>query len=219
MEAILNQERLKRLLLWLAILATGLLLLLPSIQVLASGVGGYISEKLIDRSGVSSSSLVIGMGNPQIDIGMGPSVSTLPAQTTKGINKATLRGSVDSLNSFPSATVWFEWGYSTSYGNTTATQTATNTGEYSTEITGLSDRPVHYRFVASLDGTNYGSDSLFQSTKTATQTLIWLIPTVFAIFGIVVLFALRGSPIAVIIAGILIVIGVLILANIAGVLW
>ena len=44
-------------------------LLFPSTLSLASEVGGYVSEKLMARSGISDSNLVIGIGNPQIDIG------------------------------------------------------------------------------------------------------------------------------------------------------
>ena len=196
----------------------GLFLLLPNITVLASEIGGYISEKLIERTGVASSSLVIGTGNPQIDVGMGPSIATLPAQTTPGKGSATLRGNVSDLNNFPLATVWFEWGYDTSYGNTAGTQTVTSTGTYTATITNPTGA-VHYRFVASADGTNYGDDSSFDAAPPATTMLMWMIPTVFAIFGTVVLFALRGSPVAVIVAGILITIGILIITNVVGSLW
>ena len=215
----LNNLKYNKLLL-LTVLIIGLLLLLPNTQVLASEIGGYVSEKLVDRSGVNSAQLVIGMGNPQIDIGMGPAVSTLPAQTTPAKDTATLRGGVDSLNNFPNVVVWFEWGYNTSYGNATPTQIATSTGTYTADISNFNlAQTVHYRFCASADGTNCGSDNPFSVPHTPAGALGWLIPVVFAIFGIVVLFALRGNPIAIIIAGILIVIGVLILANVAGGLW
>ena len=198
------------------------LLLLPYAQVFASEIGGYVSEKLV--GGSTSSSLVIGTTSEltqdsSIDVTMAPIIATLPAQTTKGVDSATLRGSVSDLNGFPLATVWFEWGYTTSYGNTAGTQVVTSTGTYTAVITDLSDNPVHYRFGASADGTNYGSDQSFQLVKTTTQALIWFIPVVFAIFGIAILFVLRGNPIAIVIAGIMIAIGVLILANMAGVLW
>jgi len=208
----------------LILLTAAIVFLLPYAQVFASEIGGYMSEKLIERSGVASSSLTIGTvaeltQDSRIDVMMAPAISTLPAQITLGIDSATLRGNVDSLNNFPSATVWFEWGYDTNYGNTIGAQVVTSTGTYTAVITDLSDKPVHYRFCVSADGTNYGSDSVFQLTKTSTQTLIWFIPAIFAIFGTVALFALRGKPVAIIIAGIMIVIGVLILANVAGVLW
>jgi len=48
---------------------------------------------------------------------------------------------------------------------------------------------------------------------TLNQTLIWLIPTVFTIFGVVVLFVLKFTPTAIIIAGVLITLGTVILAS------
>ncbi|GAF82702.1 unnamed protein product, partial [marine sediment metagenome] len=72
----LVRDRPKQLWIWVAV---GLLILLmyPYTVVFASEVGGYMSEKLVGRSGVSSSSLVLSRGDPQIDVGMGPLVGTL----------------------------------------------------------------------------------------------------------------------------------------------
>lgn len=208
---------------WLLI---GILIVLmyPYAMVFASEIGGYISEKLIERDGVGSPSLTIGTvleltQESQIDVTMAPAVSTLSAQTSLGIHSATLRGNISTLNGFPSATVWFEWGYDTNYGNTVGVQTAPAIGNYTTTLTEINDSVVHYRFGTSADGTAYGNDSTFSLTKTPTQTLVWLIPTVFTVFGMIVLFMGRGKPVAVIVAGILIIIGVVIISNIAGVLW
>ena len=53
----LVRERSKKYI-WL-LLAAAILLLYPYVTVFASGIGGFMSEKLIGRSGVDSSSLVV----------------------------------------------------------------------------------------------------------------------------------------------------------------
>jgi len=187
----------------------GLLLLLPNIQILASEIGGYISEKLIDRSGVSSSSLVIGIDNPQIDVGMGPAVSTLPATNiTTGVgSQATLHGNLSSFNGFPpQATIYWEWGYDTSYGNTVGTQVVGATGDYNCNLTGYDqNKTVYYRFVGSAgDGTVYGSGQSFFAEEgrlagfNLMQTVL-LVAIAAVIVVAVFLAAMAGNWIAVLI--------------------
>ena len=56
------------------VLLSVLVLLMPNIKVVASELGGYVSEKLIARSGVSNSQLIIGregVGNSLLDIVLG----------------------------------------------------------------------------------------------------------------------------------------------------
>ena len=103
-----------------------LVLLIASIGAVVSAYdfnGDFISSKLLEGSGVSSSILTIGgeAGSSQ-DVMMGAIASTLPA-TNIGTKQATLNGNLSDLNGFPEATVYFEWGYDTSYGNTTGSQT------------------------------------------------------------------------------------------------
>jgi len=196
MEAILNQERPRRLLLWAAIAVVGLLSLFPNINVLASEIGGYISEKLIDRSGVVSSSLVIGAGNPQIDVGMGPVVSTLLATDVYmgGGTHATLNGNLSDLNGFPEVDVWFEWGYGTSYGNTTTKQTVNVTGSYSADIIGYDpNEMIYYRFAGSTDGTTYGPARSFLVQDGALgYRLLWNVLLVIIALAIIVTVFLTG---------------------------
>jgi hypothetical protein len=82
---------------------------------------------------------------------------------------ATLNGSVNPRGS--TTTVYFQWGTTTSYGHTTATQTKTgNTSQPITaNISGLSaSKLYHFRIVATNGGgTSFGPDRTF-TTLSAT---------------------------------------------------
>jgi len=195
-------------------------------QTFASGLGGYISEKLVDRSGVSDSSLIVGTASELVtasssDIGLAPVIATLPSRTV-GNNPVQadikFQGRINDMNGFPSASIWFEWGYNTGYGNTTTTQTVTSSGTYTATISNIT-KPgsIHFRFCASTDGTSYGDDRTV--SHSTTGIIAWFIPVVFALIGIVLLFKFRGNLIAILIGGVLIALGTVILANLTGALW
>jgi plastocyanin len=97
-----------------------------------------------------------------------PAVSTSPATNVASFS-ATLNGSVNPRGA--STTVNFQYGLTTSYGSTTATQTKTgNTVQaVSANISGLSASHVyHFRIVAhNGGGTSFGADRTF-TTLTAT---------------------------------------------------
>ncbi len=129
--------------------------------------GGWMSNKNIQRTGVGSSVFMIGTsgGKSPTDIALGPRVSTLAATNVDMITgtQATLNGNVSSLNGFETAEVWFEWGYDTSYGNSTAVQTVLATGNVSADIAHFDPtRMVYYRIAGRADGTVYGSSQTFQ---------------------------------------------------------
>ncbi len=136
--------------------------------IYASGLGGYISETLIERSGISGSSLLIGrsgVATSEIDVAMGAIVSTGAATNVymdgTGTH-ATLSGILSDLKGFPRAMVYFQWGYDGAYTNETTGQTVTSTGGFSEEITGFDpSRQVYYRGAVDTDGTRFSSGSSF----------------------------------------------------------
>lgn len=92
-----------------------------------------------------------------------PATATLPP-TDVGSGQATLQGSVNPAASETQA--WFEWGTSTSYGNSTPAVNlgnGTNTVPVSSTLNGLAENQgYHYRMAASNDlGTVYGDDESF----------------------------------------------------------
>ena len=97
-----------------------------------------------------------------------PHVTTDPA-TNLAANSATLKGTVNPNGLTTS--VHFEYGTTTSYGSSTATQNynGTTTHNVSANITGLSPNTTyHFRLVGSnIAGTRYGSDRTF-TTLSAT---------------------------------------------------
>ena len=150
------------------------------------GLGGYISEKVVS---ISAGEVVIGKSNylGDLDITMGPRViSSSPTNISMSTPYITLHGSLDSLNGFPNASVWFEWGYDTSYGNTAGLITMTGTGSHSVNVSGV-DRTstIHYRFVGETDGVVYGEDISFNSSLTGWYRLIQVVPYIF--LGIAIL--------------------------------
>lgn len=98
-------------------------------------------------------------------LGSAPTIQT-DAATVVTTTTAQLNGTVNPKGS--SASYYFEWGLTTSYGNTTATQGPTSGSSdlpYSQAIAGLIGNTVyHYRAVVSATGTViYGSDQTFET--------------------------------------------------------
>lgn len=191
-----------RLLLVLIIVA---FMFFPYVMVFASELGGLISEKLIDRSGVGSSSLVIGrsgQADSQLDMAMGVIVSTLPA-TNVGTKQATLNGNLSDLNGFPQATVYFEWGYDTNYGNTTSSEVMSGLGGFSAPISGYDvKKPIYFRSVGETYGINYGGSQVFEvgGFVTAHDLLRYILPLI--IFVAMCMVAIRFKSPQIVIAGI-----------------
>jgi uncharacterized membrane protein (UPF0136 family) len=93
-----------------------------------------------------------------------PSVDTLPAADIT-YTTATLNGDLTNDGGLP-CQVQFEWGYNTSYGNTTPLVSA-GIGPFSAPITGLTRYTIyHYRAVAvNALGTSYGADVEFNTLQ------------------------------------------------------
>ena len=95
-----------------------------------------------------------------------PAIVTSPATNIKS-NQAQLNGSIIDLGNDSSAEVWFEWGADINYGSTTAHQTKTSSGEFSSLVSGLSPGTAyHFRAVAKNSaGIAYGIDKTFTTTS------------------------------------------------------
>jgi len=81
-------------------------------------------------------------------------------------NSATLVGYLESLGGYRNANVWFEWGTTTAYGQTTAMQTMYSPGTFNYTLQGLNPGTIyHYRALAvptAAGGmTVHGFDSMF----------------------------------------------------------
>ncbi len=190
---LLERQRTKQLA--VAMLVVGLLVFVyGAIGVYASGLGGYISEKLIS-SGTANSALVIdrfGAGNTNLDVVMGPRVTSLEAANIfmdGAGTHATLSGSLTSLNGFPTSNVWFEWGYSTAYGNTTPVQVAAATGVYTATIDHyIATNQVFFRFAGQTDGINYSTGSFILTDLSGPGAIIPILPVILMVFVAEILF-------------------------------
>lgn len=205
---------------WILVGLLGLLLLGQG--VVASGLGGFVSEKLVVRQGVTTSDLLIGrdgVPNPSLDIGIGPSISTLDATGVVfeiGGTAAALNGDVVALNGFPSSYIWFEWGYTPStLTNRTPTRVVAAVGPFSEGISGFAPGTIYYRFAGCDDGTNYGVVKSFSGSvegifpTTQIVLFIWI--------GIVVFMVLAGMYSGIPLVPTLIVGAVLVILGMAGV--
>ncbi len=99
-----------------------------------------------------------------------PIVSTSSASAITS-SSATLNGTLTSLGTASSVDVYFEWGPTAGYGNTTSTQPMTTTGSFSGSITGLTpSMTYHFRTVANggSAGTAYGGDMTFPTNAAPT---------------------------------------------------
>ena len=92
----------------------------------------------------------------------------------------TLNGILTSLGTAPMINVSFEYGTTTSYGNTTPSQSMTTAGAFSANITGLSpDATCHFRAKADggTAGIAYGSDMTFTPSQAPPTTTTTTPPT------------------------------------------
>jgi len=74
-----------------------------------------------------------------------------------------LNGEITDMGGSSSCQVWFEYGTTTSYGNTTSKKTVNSIGEFHAVLTGLESGVIyHYRAVVENEnGITYGSDMTF----------------------------------------------------------
>jgi len=171
-------------------IACGLALLLLSVgSVLAfSGQGGYISEKTLGSAVSALLHLGSSTSGPTV-LGAAPRVTALSPVTSA--KSATLRGSIEDMNGFPSTDIYFRWGYSPSgMTNNTPTQSATSIGTYTVDITinGPLEGTVYYQFAAGADGTNYSNTQSFKIVSTNVFNIANTLALSFAFAAIVSLF-------------------------------
>ncbi|MFA7247472.1 MAG: hypothetical protein WC169_09915, partial [Dehalococcoidia bacterium] len=75
-------------------------------------------------------------------------VTTLSATAVTG-NTAILNGMLNDLGNTPTVQVWFEYGTTADFGNTTNMQTLNRSSSFSSVVTGLAQgRTYYYRAVA-----------------------------------------------------------------------
>jgi hypothetical protein len=100
-----------------------------------------------------------------------PQLAVVTREAVYGFNSAILFGELASLGEFSSAQVYFEWGETTEYGNTTTLEESTVAQAFAHNIHGLTPLTTyHYRAVAQADGiTVRGEDNTF--TPFAVNTL------------------------------------------------
>ncbi|MBL7142312.1 MAG: hypothetical protein ISS83_01415 [Candidatus Pacebacteria bacterium] len=72
-----------------------------------------------------------------------PGVTTNTA-TSITTSSATLNGTLNDIGRAANCLVWFEWGPTTSLGNSTAVQTRTSTGNFSANISSLNSNTTYY---------------------------------------------------------------------------
>lgn len=124
------------------------------------------------------------VADPSCGVSGGAPIATTNAATAVTQTSATLNGSVNANGL--STTVSFEWGTTTSYGNSATATPGTATGNSATAVTGsisgLSpNQTYHYRVVASsTGGTTNGNDISFTTqalaatcTPNASQTTLF----------------------------------------------
>jgi hypothetical protein len=99
-----------------------------------------------------------------------PTVSTSAAANIAQ-SSATLNGNLTSMGFASSVNVCFEYGETTSYGNTSVTQELTAIGNYSVSITDLTPGTIyHFRAKAENSyGTATGDDMTFTTTGSSTE--------------------------------------------------
>lgn len=136
-------------------------------------------------------------------------VSTLGASGVSGSGgtQATLRGTLSDLGFDNSADTWFEWGYTTGYGNTVGLQSGvTDLTTYTYDLTGFDrNQTVYYRFVGeNIDGTTYGSAQSFIVSEPGSNLLQTVLRVVLAMVIVVgVLATGRGSSVALLLSALI----------------
>ncbi len=178
------------------ITAVVLMVLVASVSVYAAGWGGYISEKVVDRSGVNNSNLLIGrsgVGVSDLDVVMSGIVAAAGATNIfmdGAGTHATLHGNLQNLNGFPQATVYFQWGYDTSYGHVSTSQVVVATGAFTADIQGFDpSQTIYYRAVVDTDGINYSSADSFVAEGAIVTGFNLLNATVVFLYVVMIILA------------------------------
>jgi hypothetical protein len=118
----------------------------------------------------------------------------------------TMTGNLQSLNGMPNAVVWVQWGYSPVMVFNTTSTTVIATGGQTVTINPDAGKDVYYRFVASTDGTAYGSIQSLPVVGGGHGVSYWmvntLLPIVIAAIILISVLLLTGNPILALIASV-----------------
>jgi hypothetical protein len=145
---------------------------------------GWQDDYLVDELNtvLGSNFEAVDESNLMVDPNSGQALVKPSATTGSATNvtwhSATLSGTVNPYGL--STTYYFQWGPTTSFGNTTPTQSAgsgTSDLAVSANLTGLAPNTTyHYRLVAvNSAGTNYGVDTTFKTKSIAMPWLLLLL--------------------------------------------
>ena len=126
-------------------------------------VGGTLSPQ---TATYQAGGINAGDGNPlNLYVTTGTLTVATSAASGLGTTTATLNGNLTSLGPNPSVNVYFQYGLTTSYGSTTATQAKSVAGTFNAAISGLTaSTTYHFRAVAVGSTTVYGDDMTFATT-------------------------------------------------------
>jgi hypothetical protein len=95
-------------------------------------------------------------------------VATMPATSITG-NSAILNGTLNNLGNTSTVQVWFEYGTTADYGNSTEMQTMNNTGPISTSKSGLAAGRSYYFRTVALNATGGGRSITGPATMFTTS--------------------------------------------------
>ncbi len=102
-----------------------------------------------------------------------PPIVATSAAASVGSTSATLNGYLTSLGTAASVQISFEWGQTTSYANTTAPQTMTGLGAFSSVVDNLAPGTIYlFRAKATGNGTTYGDRLAFTAPASFTGTTV-----------------------------------------------
>jgi hypothetical protein len=149
-------------------------------------------------------------GTQQIFTTVGKSNISVGASPATSISNSTaiLNGMLQSLGNTSKAQVWFEYGTTADYGNSTDMQTMNYPGQFSSAITGLAPGRTYYFRAVALNPTAGGRSVYSPATSfstsgsgpgpnpapqpTAIPMFVWLIGAGFVIVIIILIILLAG---------------------------
>ena len=142
-------------------------------QTVSNQVSGFVTNQIYHYRVCASNVAGAAYGKDQTFIFLTPSITTSAATLINGTT-AVLNGSA-TPNGLPTQ-AWFEWGFDTDYGTTTAlfdTGSGTNGVVGTNQLTGLTPgRTYHFRLAATNDvGINYSADMSFVILSPTSATL------------------------------------------------
>lgn len=224
----LTDKLTRRMLYVLAITGLIFLMLSPVAVSAFAGLGGYVSEKLLGNAITTDSVKSLGDSlTGETVLGAAPVITTQPAtnaQLIGGVSSATLNGNLSSLNGFPSAQVWFAWGYTAgTMSNTTVATTVLAIGDVAHDITGYDPGArVYFQMLSGTDGTAVGAvRSFVVGASGIGYYLLWNLLTVIIALGmfIIVLKASDGNWVAALISVIIGIIAIYFIRTALTSLW